>query len=158
MSDTKALFHADHGNLAGSGGAISTTTLSAGRVAMRTQKGVDGVEIVGAAPRFLLVGAAKETEAQTVLASIYAAQASNVNAFSGVLSLLVEPRISGNTWFLFADPAVLPTIEHAYLSRQPGPTLEVREGFEVLGSEYRLVLDFAAAPIDWRGAYKNAGA
>ena len=72
--------------------------------------------------------------------------------------MLCKPRIAGNAGYLFADPAALPSIEYAYLSRQPGPTLEVREGFEVLGSEYRLTLDFAAAAIDWRGVNKNPGA
>jgi hypothetical protein len=37
MSDGIALFHEDHGNLASSGGAIAVSTLSAGRLAMRTQ-------------------------------------------------------------------------------------------------------------------------
>jgi len=93
-----------------------------------------------------------------VVTTITPAVVAEANPFAGSLTVLCEPRISGNEWYLFADPAALPTVEFAYLSRQPGPTLQVREGFEVLGSEYRLLLDFAAAAIDWRGVYKNPGA
>lgn len=50
MSDTKALFHTDHGNLAGSAGALSDLTLSAARLAMRLQKGLAGTPI-DAAPK-----------------------------------------------------------------------------------------------------------
>ena len=42
MSDGKALFHTDHGNLAGSGAAPGETTLSAARLAMRKQTGLGG--------------------------------------------------------------------------------------------------------------------
>ena len=37
LDDGNALFHTTHGNVAGSGGAITTTTLSAARLAMRSQ-------------------------------------------------------------------------------------------------------------------------
>lgn len=41
LSDGQNLFHSTHGNLAGSGGALGETSLSAARLAMRTQKGLD---------------------------------------------------------------------------------------------------------------------
>lgn len=157
MSDGTALFDAAHNNVAASGAAPSVTTLSAGRQAMRTQTGIDGARIVGAPPRYLLTGPATETTAEQVVAQIMPAAAEDVNPFGGRLTVMTEPRIAGAEWFLFADPAVMPAIEYAYLTAQPGPQLEVREGFELLGSEYRLLLDFGAAAIDWRGAYKNPG-
>lgn len=45
MDDGKALFHTDHGNLAGSGTAIDTTNLGVGRKAMRDQVGLAGEPI-----------------------------------------------------------------------------------------------------------------
>lgn len=156
--DGKRLFHADHGNLAGSGAAISETTLSAARLALRTMKGLDGTTPIAATPKFLLVGPALETTAEKLLASITPAVASDVNPFAGKLELLVEPRITGNAWYVFTDPAQLAVLEYAYLSSAQGPQMASREGWDVLGMEFRVVLDFGCGAVDWRGAYRNAGA
>jgi hypothetical protein len=77
---------------------------------------------------------------------------------AGTLTVLVEPRLSGNRWSVFADPAVMHVFEFAYLASAPGPQLESRPGWDVLGMEFRVVLDFGCGAIDWRGAYTNAGA
>lgn len=158
LDDGDPLFDSAHANVAGSGGAISVTTLAAARLAMRQQKGLDGVTPVNAVPRYLLVSPAKETEAEQVLATIAPAQVSNVNPFAQRLELLVEPRLSGNGWYLFADPAAMPVLEYAYLSSAQGPQMASREGWDVLGVEFRVVLDFGAGVIDHRGAYRNPGA
>lgn len=157
MDDGKALFHADHGNLAGSGTAIDTTNLGVGRKAMRDQVGLAG-EPINVAPKFLLVSSTKETQAESVLASIYAATPEDANLFSGRLTLAVEPRLAGNPWYLFADPALAPVLEYAYLTAAPGPQVSMREGWEVLGAEFRVVLDFGCGVVDHRGAYRNPGA
>ena len=163
LADAKNLFHADHGNLAGSGGAISDTTLGAARLAMRTQKGLDGSTPINATPRSLLVPAAIETTAEKYLATIYPAQAANVNPFGGtnVLTLVVDPRLdakSATRWYVFADPAVLPILEYAYLEGFEGVQVETRAGFDMDGVEIKARLDFGAGGIDFRGAYANAGA
>ena len=93
LSDGKTLFHADHGNKAGTGAAISDATLSAARLALRTQKGIED-RTIRVTPRNLLVPPALETTAEKWLASIAPATAADVNPFSGSLSLVVEPRLS----------------------------------------------------------------
>lgn len=158
MGDGKALFHADHGNLAGTGAALSETTLSAARQAMRTQKMMDGTTPVNVVPRFLLVSPALETAAEKLLTSIQANTTADVNPFGGKLSLIVEPRLTGNGWFIFGDPTTAPVLEYAYLSSAQGPQLSSRDGWEVLGREFRVTLDFGAGTTDHRGAYRNAGA
>ena len=158
MGDGKALFHADHGNLAGTGAALSETTLSAARQAMRTQKMMDGTTPVNVVPRFLLVSPALETAAEKLLTSIQANTTADVNPFGGKLSLIVEPRLTGNGWFIFGDPTTAPVLEYAYLSSAQGPQLSSRDGWEVLGREFRVTLDFGAGATDHRGAYRNAGA
>ncbi|MEI4486367.1 prohead protease/major capsid protein fusion protein [Frigidibacter sp. MR17.14] len=155
--DGLALFHATHGNLA-TGAALDVAALDAARRAMRGMKGLDGVTPINATPRFLVVGPELETTAEQVLASIYAATVADVNAFSGKLTLLVEPRITDESFYLFADPAVLPVLEYAYLSSAQGPQMASREGWDVLGMEFRVVLDFGCGAVDWRGAYLNPGA
>lgn len=156
LEDGSPLFHADHGNLAASGAAPAELTLSDARLAMRTQKGLDGATPINVVPRFLLVGPALETAAEKLLASIYAATTDDVQPIR--LSLLVEPRITGNSWYVFGDPASAPVLEYAYLSSAPGPQLSSRDGWEVLGREFRVVLDFGCGAVEHRGAYRNPGA
>lgn len=158
MGDGKALFHADHGNLAGTGAALSEATLDAARQAMRTQKMMDGKTPVNVVPRFLVVSPALETAAEKLLTSIQPNTTADVNPFGGKLSLIVEPRLTGNGWFIFGDPATAPVLEYAYLSSAQGPQLSSRDGWEVLGREFRVTLDFGAGATDHRGAYRNAGA
>lgn len=156
--DGKRMFHADHGNLAGAGGQPSTDTLSAARLALRTMKGLDGKTPIAATPKYMLVGPALETVAEKVLAEITAPSIGDVNPFAGKLELLVDPRIAGNSWYVFTDPAQLAALEYAYLSSAQGPQIASREGWDVLGMEFRVTLDFGCGPVDWRGAYRNAGA
>jgi phage major head subunit gpT-like protein len=161
MSDGSALFHANHGNVAGAGGAISDATLSAGRLAMRLQKGIDGTTVVGAAPKFLVVPATKETLASQHLAVIAPAAASNVNVFSGQLELAVDPHLDGKSttgWYLFADPTVLPVLELAYLNGVEGPAVEQQVNFNNDALTIKCRLDVGVGIVDWRGAYRNAGA
>jgi phage head maturation protease len=155
--DAKRLFHADHGNLAATGTALGVAGLSAGRLAMRTMKGLDGRTPIAATPKFVVVGPALETTAEQILTAIAAATSSDVNPFGGKLELLVEPRLPAGSWYLFADPAVLPVLEYAYLSSAQGPQMASREGWDVLAVEFRVVLDFGAGAVDWRGAYRNPG-
>ncbi len=158
MSDGVRLFHSTHGNVSGSGAVPDATTLAAGVLAMRTQKGIDGASPINATPSFLLVSPAKETAARQAVAAFYPATASAVNPLAGSLTVLVEARLTGNRWYLFADPAALPVFEYAYLASAPGPQLESRAGWDVLGMEFRVVLDFGCGAIDHRGSYTNAGA
>jgi hypothetical protein len=163
MEDGEDLFSAEHGNVAASGGPImdedgDLAALSDARKALRDMKGMDGVTPINATPKFLLVGTDRETEAEKALATIAAATASDTNPFSGKLTLLVEPRLPETAWYTFADPAVLPVLEYAYLSSAQGPQMASRDGWEVLATEFRVYEDYGAGAVDWRGAYKNAGA
>lgn len=160
MADGVAVFHANHGNLAASGGAISTTTLGPARSAMRLQKGLDGSTPINATPRYLVVPAALETAAEQVLSTIYAATVATANPFTGRLDLVVDPRldaVSTSAWYVFADPAVVDTIEYSYLESEQGPVLQTRAGFDVDGLEVKCRLDFGCGFLDHRGAYKNPG-
>lgn len=157
LSDTKALFHVDHGNKAATGAVISDVTLSAARLALRTQKGLDG-RIIRVTPKNLLVPPALETVAEKWLATIAPATAADVNPFSGAMSLVVEPRLSSATrWYVTADPGEIDGLEFAYLSGNEGPQVESRSGWDVDGVEIRVILDFGAGFIDHRGWFQNLG-
>jgi len=158
LSDGKNFFHADHGNLAGSGSVItSPAALSAARQAMRTQMNVNGSWVAGTVPAVILVGPAQETNAQTMVAQIQSATIDDVNVFAGKLRVEVENRYEGDGWWLFADPASRPVFTHAYLDGANGPLIETKEGWEILGTEFRCILDFGCGVYDYRAAYFNPG-
>jgi hypothetical protein len=158
LADGKALFHADHGNKAGSGAAISDGTLSSARLALRTQKGIED-RIIRVTPKYLLVPPTLETEAEKWLASVSPAKAADVNPFSGSLSLVIEPRLSSaSRWYVTADPAEIDGLEFAYLSGNEGPQVESKSGWDVDGVEIRVILDYGAGFVDHRGWFMNQGA
>jgi len=157
MHDTVALFHADHFNLAAAPGAISDTTLAAARLGLRTQKDLDGVTVIETAPKYLVVPAALESLAEKFLAGIYPAQAANVNPFSGKLELIVVPQLdasSATQWYVWGDPSIAPSIEYSYLDGV-GFSVETKQGWDILGTDFRAVLDYGVGAIGWRGCWKG---
>lgn len=158
LADGSALYTTGRGNKAASGGAIDVTTLGAARQALRGMKDVDGKTPINVTPRHLVVGPTLETTAEQFLATLAANDATKVNPFSGKLALHVDPRLAGNAWRLFADPAEVATIMIAYLNGADGPNVSTREGWDVLGLEIRAVLDFGYGANDFRGTYLNPGA
>ena len=159
FTDGVPFYDAGHANLAASGGAINTTTLAAARAAMRKQKSKAG-EFLNLAPEYLVVGPDKELEAFQFTSSNYVpAKNADINDVRNAsLTVIVDARITGNQWYLFAAPGSIDTFEYAYLEGEQGVFTETREGFEVDGMEIKARLVFGAAWIDYRGAYKNPGA
>jgi hypothetical protein len=145
-------------NKAAAGADPDVTTLGAGRKALRDMKDIDGKTFISATPKYLVTGSALETKAEQLLHELSAVQVSDVNPFAGKLTLAVEPRLAGNAWRLFADPAQVATIMVAYLNGSDGPLVETRLGWDVLGVEVRAVLDFGCGVNDFRGSYYNPGA
>jgi hypothetical protein len=158
LSDGDPVFSAGRGNYATTGSALSETSLTNARKAMRKTKGLDGKTIIDALPRYLVVGPDLETAAEKLLTSIYAATTDDVNAFAGKLQLVVEPRLTGNGWYLMADSARVPSIQYAYLSAAQGVQIQRQESWDTLGLSYRAFLDFGCGWLDWRGAYHATGA
>lgn len=156
-SDSKTLYHADHGNLAASGSAINVTALSEGRQMLRNMKNADGVTAANVVPKYLVVGPAKETEAEQALAALAATQVANVNPFSGKLELIVDPRLTGNSWRLFADPALNPVLEYGNLEGQDGLFTDTRTGFEIDGVDFKARIDIGVGVIDYKGSMMNPG-
>lgn len=158
MSDGLALFHADHANLAGAGGAISEITLGAARAAMRKQTGLKG-RVLNLTPSFLIAGPDNETLANKFTsASFVAAKSIDINpSYNTTLEVVIDPRIAGNNWHLSAAPSLVDTIEYSYLEGEQGLFTETRQGFEVDGLQIKARHVFGAKAIDWRGMHKNPG-
>jgi hypothetical protein len=145
-----------HKNLAAAGSAITITSVAAGRQAMAQQKTAENGNM-NVRPAFLIVGPAKQTEAEQFLAVVTANQPSNVNPFAGKLQLIVDPRIVDNSWFLAADPNAFDTIVLAHLEGQEELFTDTHLSFEVDGIKFKARLDVTAKTLDWRGLYKNPG-
>jgi len=164
MGDGQTLFHASHGNLAGSGAAINTSSVSAARTAMRRQTGIpstptagDGLQL-NIEPKYIVCSPEKETEADTILAAITPNQVSQVNPFAGTMTKVVVPQLTGNAWYLAADPERTPTLVRVKLAGYEAPRLRLDNLFGVQGLAVSLEHDFGAGAIDWRGFYRNPGA
>jgi len=167
LADGIALFHADHGNV-GTAAVIGETALSEAWEKMTQQKDLgDGAgadkEYIDARPRFILVPPGQRSiEARKMIAATTPAKASDVNAFTGSLQIVEEPRLfktgGPQPWYLAADPNLVDTVEYAHLEGQTEPFIDQRAGFEVDGVEIKVRHDFAAKAIDFRGLFYNAGA
>lgn len=163
MSDSVALFHQTHGNLANPATALSVTAIGAARAAMARQTGLDKKTILNVRPAYLIVPASLELAAEQLVAqNLVPAQTGNVVPTSiRTLTPISEPRLDAaslTAWYLAANPAQIDTIEYAYLEGQQGAYIETRNGFDVDGVEIKCRLDFGAKAIDWRGLYRNPGA
>ncbi|MCE6951694.1 ATP-dependent Clp protease proteolytic subunit [Cereibacter sphaeroides] len=157
MADGKAMFHADHGNLAASAASINVTSLSAARLALRKAKDKKGA-LRPVEPWALVVPAELETVAQQVLAEIAAAAVSDVNPFGGKLELIVEPGLTSATgWYLIGAPDQNDGLAHAFLDGQAAPRIETRAGWETLGMEFRLTWAVDAKFIGTSSWFRNAG-
>ena len=170
MGDNVALFHASHGNL-GAAAGISVDAISAGRTAMRLQKGLDGKTILNLAPRFLIAPVSAQTKAEQLITTITPAQSDRVVPESiRRLELISEPRLDGGfvnpatgqtvsgsafAWYLAADPAQIDLVELGYLEGTTGPYSEARSGFDIDGVEVKVRMDVGAKTLDWRGLYRN---
>lgn len=164
LSDTVALFHADHGNLAGSGAAPGVATLSAGKTAMAVQKDPDEKAATGLniRPKYLIVPFAHGDTANVLVASEFdpGKTQRTPNPHRSTLEVVTDARLDANSstaWYLSADPNTVDTLEVAYLDGNQEPYMEQREGWNVDGAEMKVRLDAAAAPLDFRGLYKNPG-
>lgn len=160
MDDAVVLFHTNHGNAASSAAVISDTSLSAARLAMRTQTGLTG-QLITVTPKFLVVPAALETTAEKWLTSVNPTKSADVNVFPGKLELIVEPRLdakSATRWYLVADPAEIDGLEIAYLAGSNGPLVEPIRDADHDGVTLQVIHDFGCGFVESRGWFSNAGA
>jgi len=161
MQDSVALFHATHGNLAGSGSVISETSLGAARAAMSRQKDDAGIATgIGVKPKFILVPPELlDLAIKVITAETTPGDAGRPpNAVRNIATPISDGRLTGTAWYIAADSAQTDTIEVTYLNGQREPVMEQRMGWSVDGSEYKVRIDAGVKALHWRGLYKNPGA
>lgn len=161
MSDSVALFHSSHANLAGTTGAPSVATLGAAKAAMRVQS--DNGSALNITPKYLIVPAALEMTAKQVIGSAVDPTTSKgmaMNPVNNMAEVIVDARLdaaSTTAWFLAADPNAYDTVEVAYLDGNEAPYLEQQTQWTADGVEMKVRIDAGVSPLDYRTLYKNAG-
>jgi hypothetical protein len=158
MADTKALFHADHANLlSGAGSALADAGLTAALKAFRLQLGLDGKRKIRVSPKFLIVAPDLEVTAKKLLSAVLSSAVSEVNVWSNAFTLIVEPRLTGNAWYLAADPSAIDGLYYAYLNGNAGLRSNREDNFKTDSIDFAVRGEFGVAAIDYRGWQKNAG-
>ena len=161
MQDGIALFDNKHGNVAGTGEALSVKAIAKAIAAMRRQKGITGEATLNITPKYLVVPPELELAAYQIVNSTAAVDGVNsgvVNPYKGRLVVVSDAELTDpDAWYLVADASQHDTIDVTYLNGVEIPRLETRQGFEVDGIEYKVAFDVGVDAIDFRGLYKNAG-
>lgn len=161
MQDNVALFDTKHGNVAGTGEALSVKAIAKAITAMRRQKGIIGEATLNITPKYLVVPPELEVTAYQIVNSTAAVDGVNsgvVNPYKGRFIVVADAELTDpDAWYLVADASQHDTIEVTYLNGVETPRLETRQGFEVDGIEYKVAFDCGISALDFRGLYKNAG-
>lgn len=161
MQDNIALFDTKHGNVAGTGEALSVKAIAKAITAMRRQKGITGEATLNITPKYLVVPPELEVTAYQIVNSTAAVDGVNsgvVNPYKGRFVVVADAELTDpDAWYLVADASQHDTIEVTYLNGVETPRLETRQGFDVDGIEYKVAFDCGVSALDFRGVFKNAG-
>ena len=161
MQDNVALFDSKHGNVAGTGEALSVKAIATAITAMRRQKGITGDATLNITPKYLVVPPELEMTAYQIVNSTAAVDGVNsgvINPYKGRFVVVADAELTDpDAWYLVADASQHDTIEVTYLNGVETPRLETRQGFDVDGIEYKVAFDVGVDAIDFRGVFKNAG-
>jgi len=167
MADGNALFSAAHGNLiaTGSGAAPSFAEVQKMIDLFAFQKDVNGKNYIVVNPTIALAPVAIKNQLNVINQSQYNTDTSGKfqvpNIINGVFrDVIGSPYLTQakpKAYYAFADPAMYPTIEVAFLNGQESPFFEMEQGFDVDGVRMKGRLDFGVAAVDWVGAVLNQG-
>jgi len=163
MGDGNTLFHASHGNIAAVAAAPSVASVDAIRVLVASQTDVSGNEILDLTPSIWLGPIGIGGTARVVNNSEYDPDTANklqrFNIARSVFRDIVDTaRLTGTRWYAFTDPSVAPAIEVVFLDGMQEPYTEMRDGWRVDGTEWKVRFDYGVGGLNWRSAATNAGA
>lgn len=163
LADGKTLFHADHGNIATDAGAPTVTRFDAMRVQMAQQMDKDENDFLDIRPSLWLGPLSLGSAVRILNGSQYDPDATNKlqrpNIVNGLLSDVIDtPRLTGNAYYMFANPSEEPVIEVSFLNGVQTPFMESQNGFTVDGVRWKIRLDYGVGGVGFRGAIRNAGA
>ena len=127
MQDGVALFDNKHGNVAGTGEALSVKAIAKAITAMRRQKGIAGDATLNITPKYLVVPPELEMTAYQIVNSTAAVDGVNsgvVNPYKGRFVVVADAELTDpDAWYLVADASQHDTIEVTYLNGVYTPRL-----------------------------------
>lgn len=166
MGDGVALFHANHGNLAGAGAAPSTDTIKAAIKAMLKQKDIGGKRRLNIRPQFIIVRIEDGIDVEELLGMQYIdfkTAGGKVSAKPNILrkynlKVISDGRLddAGTAWYVAGPKGKTVTI--FFLDGKQAPALEQKKGWAVDGVEFKVRIEAGAKAISWKALYKNPGA
>lgn len=162
MSDGVALFHANHANL-GTAGVVSETTIGEMIKLMKLQKDLGGKRRLNLSPQFFIAPASIEGAAEIFFNSIQfvgdTKGGTRANPYAGnKYTRVYDARLddaSATAFYMAAAKGK--TIKLFFLNGVQTPFMEMRNGWNVDGVEFKVRGDAAAKALDWRGLAKNGG-
>jgi len=164
--DGKTLFHDDHKNIMGTGGAPSVDTLSQARQLLKKQTAAGGDVKLNIPARFMLVPTALETKAgQLIGSSVDPSQVNpNIpNPFYNQFTIvsdaeLDDASINGELeWYVTSDKLRSP-IQVDFLNGKDMPTIVMKQApAGQLGFLWDIYMDYGVTVVDYQTVVKNNG-
>lgn len=172
--DTKAFYHADHGNLKTSC-ALTLENLSAARADFLKQKKTKGgakttgESPLGIQPVLLVVPTELEDKALMLTKATWfnngatTYNPADYNPQSGRWQIVSSPYLSNSnftgysasTWYIMADPRRLAAFEISFLNGKDSPTIARADAdFDTEGIQFKGYIDFGISQQDYRASMK----
>jgi hypothetical protein len=172
MGDGVALFAAAHNNLneSGAGGtplsadAAGIAAIAAMRNAMALQSDAsNSAHGLNIRPSYFLTPVALEDIARSLMTDTTEPGQANPgvrNQIRGLATVVSDPRLDADSAirYYLAAGQQFDTIEVAFLDGNQSPMLEQQNGWSIDGTEFKVRIDVAAAPMEYRTWQRDDGA
>ncbi len=157
-------------NLSGAGGtpltanAAGIAAIAAMRNGMALQSDASGSATgLNIRPSFMLVPVVLEDVARSLMTDTTEPGQANPgvrNTVRGLAEVISDPRLDADsaTRYYLAAGQQFDTIEVAFLDGNQSPVLEQQAGWSIDGTEYKVRIDVAAAPMEFRTWQRDDGA
>ena len=154
MADGSGIFVVARNNSATD--VLSSTALSAGRLAMSKHLSIDGKTPLQIIPKYLVVGAGLEVQATEILTALNKLGADNTgvqNVNKGLYELVVDHEITSDTaWYLLAERR---TFKMGFLAgTNRSPVTKVNDS-SLARTEFEGVFDMGVTVEDYKGLYRG---
>ncbi len=162
MSDAQPLFHTNRSNI-GATGAMSVTTWDSAAGVMAVQQDVSKKMILNLTPAVWL---GPRTLQASALQLNRNTSDPTVNKSSGVANpvqgmvqdVVATGQLTGTRHYFFADPSLYPVFAVGFIDGQEQPRIDSHQSFEYDGVQWRIIMDYGVAVLDYRGSVTCAGA
>jgi hypothetical protein len=162
QTDGQPLFHTNRANI-GATGAMSVTTWDSAAGVMAAQKDVSKNMVLDLQPAIWL---GPRTLQATALQLNRNTSDPTVNKSAGVANpvqgmvkdVVATGQLTGTRHYFLADPSIYPVFAVGFIDGQEAPRIDSEQQFEYDGVQWRIILDYGVAVLDYRGAVTSAGA